>query len=409
MALLHTFCVVANAGGSSTPAFSFGGASTAAGGAGAAPAFSFGASSSGAGAGGLSAPAAPGAPASTGGLSFGGASSAAAAPSGGFSFGASSAAAVTAAAPASKPAFGATGGFSFGASSAAATTAVATTAAATTAAAPAASAGAFSFGAAPSSSTPAAAPATSTGLSFGAASSAAATTPAPSTSLSFGAPASTPAAALTTTAAPTTAGALTATTTTTTTTTQTEITAPSTIKGQVIGDIINEWTMELEKRSRAFVKHAEELAKWDTSILENRQALIQLEEELKRVLAGQDALERRLQMVEAHQKGIHEALNGMSTEAERLYREEQGLADDQAMERDALYERTSRLGTTLSQIGEQLGEAIQDVNSVNVASGEAADTSVSKLVRILNNQLNSLVQLESKTGELQALVNNRSL
>ena len=177
----------------------------------------------------------------------------------------------------------------------------------------------------------------------------------------------------------------------------------------MIGDIINEWTMELEKRSRAFVKHAEELAKWDTSILENRQALIQLEEELKRVLAGQDALERRLQMVEAHQKGIHEALNGMSTEAERLYKEEQGLADDQAMERDALYERTSRLGTTLSQIGEQLGEAIQDVNSVNIASGEAADTSVSKLVRILNNQLNSLVQLESKTGELQALVNNRSL
>ena len=308
---------------------------------------------------------------------------------------------MTAAAPASTPAFGATGGFSFGASSAAATTAPAAT---------------FSFGEAPSSN-PAAPPAASKGVSFGAASSAAATTAtlattaapaAPSTSLSFGAPApatNTTTAANTTTAPPnTTAGALTA-----TTTTQTEITAPSTIKGQVIGDIINEWTMELEKRSRAFVKHAEELAKWDTSILENRQALIQLEEELKRVLAGQDALERRLQMVEAHQKGIHEALNGMSTEAERLYKEEQGLADDQAMERDALYERTSRLGTTLSQIGEQLGEAIQDVNSVNIASGEAADTSVSKLVRILNNQLNSLVQLESKTGELQALVNNRSL
>ncbi len=157
------------------------------------------------------------------------------------------------------------------------------------------------------------------------------------------------------------------------------------------------------------MKNAEELAKWDTSILENRSMLITLEEELNRVLAGQDALERRLQMVEAHQKGIHEALNGMSAEAERLYKEEQGLADDQAVERDALYERTSRLGTTLRQIGDQLGDAIHDVNSVNGTSGEAADTSVSKLVRILNNQLNSLVQLEDRTVELMAEVNERDL
>jgi len=182
------------------------------------------------------------------------------------------------------------------------------------------------------------------------------------------------------------------------------VTTPSTIKGQVVESIIKEWTDELEKRSRAFVKHAEELSKWDQSILENRQALIQLEEELKRVLAGQDALERRLQMVEAHQKGIHEALNGMSSEAERLYKEELGLADDQAVERDALYERTSRLGVTLNQIGEQLGGAIHDVNSVTAASlGDAG--SVSKLVRVLNNQLNALIQLEGKTSEVQQELN----
>lgn len=170
-------------------------------------------------------------------------------------------------------------------------------------------------------------------------------------------------------------------------------------------NIINEWTVELEKRSRSFVKNAEELAKWDKSILENRQALIQLEEELKRVLAGQDALERRLQMVEAHQKGIHEALNGMSSEAERLYKEEQGLADDQAVERDVLYERASRLGVTLNQIGEQLGEAIQDVNSVTASSLGDETGSVSKLVRVLNNQLNALIQLEGKTTDIQTELN----
>jgi len=134
--------------------------------------------------------------------------------------------------------------------------------------------------------------------------------------------------------------------------------------------------------------------------LENRTSLIKLEEELKRVLAGQDALERRLQMVEAHQKGIHEALNGMSTEAERIHREEQGLADDQAVERDVLYQRTARLGTVLGQIEEQLTEAIQDVNSVTAANLGDSSGSIGKLVRVMNNQLNALIQLESKTNEV---------
>lgn len=35
-----------------------------------------------------------------------------------------------------------------------------------------------------------------------------------------------------------------------------------------------------------------------------------------------------LQMLETHQKGIHDALTGMEGEAERLYREERPLLDD---------------------------------------------------------------------------------
>jgi nuclear pore complex protein Nup62 len=271
--------------------------------------------------------------------------------------------------------------------------------ASTAAATPASSTPSLSF-AVGSASTQAA-----TTLSFQAASSSGATaTDSKPTSFAFVTPASASSAAAGSSAATTTA-ALTQAPASSGAQQVPTVSAPSTIQGQVVENIINEWTIELEKRSRAFVKHAEELSVCDKSILENRQALIQLEEELKRVLAGQDALERRLQMVEAHQKGIHEALNGMSAEAERLYREEQGLADDQAAERDVLYERTSRLGITLNQIGEQLGEAIQDVNSVTAASLGDDAGSVSKLVRVLNNQLNALIQLESKTTEVQAELN----
>ncbi len=48
-------------------------------------------------------------------------------------------------------------------------------------------------------------------------------------------------------------------------------------------EIIAGWTSELEARSRAFVKHAGELATWDRHILTNRRALLDLEDELKRV------------------------------------------------------------------------------------------------------------------------------
>ena len=37
---------------------------------------------------------------------------------------------------------------------------------------------------------------------------------------------------------------------------------------------------------------------------------------------------RPLQMLETHQRGVHEALVGMEGEAERLYREERPLLDD---------------------------------------------------------------------------------
>lgn len=57
------------------------------------------------------------------------------------------------------------------------------------------------------------------------------------------------------------------------------------VQGKVVNDIIQEWNTELEKRSRAFVRHAEELMEWDRAILSNRHTLLDLEDEVKRVSA----------------------------------------------------------------------------------------------------------------------------
>lgn len=167
-------------------------------------------------------------------------------------------------------------------------------------------------------------------------------------------------------------------------------------------DIISEWNSELERRSRAFVRHAEALAEWDKHILRNRHALLGLEQQLKQVMAGQDALERKLSLVEMHQKGIHDTLVSMEGEAERLYKEERALLDDDARERDRLYERAEKVGGLLVKLGEQLKEAIADVNESTAATLGDSSTPLSKVVRILNNQLQALTQVDNRTEELSA-------
>lgn len=179
-----------------------------------------------------------------------------------------------------------------------------------------------------------------------------------------------------------------------------QLQAPSEVKGKPVDDIINEWNAELEKRSRSFVKHAEALSQWDSSILSNRRALLELEEELRKVVKGQEGLEKKLQMLETHQKGIHDALVGMEGEAERLYREERPLLDDDSRERDRLYERAEKVGGLLGHLGEQLKEAIADVNDSTAASLGDAATPLGKAVRILNNQLQALSQVDARIEDL---------
>jgi hypothetical protein len=50
------------------------------------------------------------------------------------------------------------------------------------------------------------------------------------------------------------------------------------------------------------VAQARRLALWDAAVLSNRHALLAVEQELRAVHAGQEALERQLGMIETHQK-----------------------------------------------------------------------------------------------------------
>ena len=82
----------------------------------------------------------------------------------------------------------------------------------------------------------------------------------------------------------------------------------------------------------------------------------------------------------------------------RARQEERGLADEEARERDRLYERADALAAALSALGDDLRAAVANVN----AAAAGAATPLAKATRILNNQLQALTVVDERTDALAA-------
>ena len=216
------------------------------------------------------------------------------------------------------------------------------------------------------------------------------------------------------------------------------------MRGRNVDDVVAEWAAELQQRSRSFSRAADALASWDSAVLAARGALLEQEARVARAARAQAALERKLGLLEAHQREVHEALGSMEAAAAAAYADElrpamvsggggAGFSDRDAAQRDALYERAEAIAAALARAGDDLRGAIADVNaSAAVASGgasvsaggtssalalsssssaaaaAAADPSSSsaaplpKLVKVLNNQLHALSSLDEKCEQLEA-------
>ena len=75
--------------------------------------------------------------------------------------------------------------------------------------------------------------------------------------------------------------------------------------------------------------------------------------------------------------------------------------DDDAKARDQTYERAEQVASALAAVGDELRDAIVDVNSSAEASLGDRDTPLGKAVRVLNNQLQALTNIDARTEELE--------
>uniref|UniRef100_A0A7N2LEN8 Nucleoporin NSP1-like C-terminal domain-containing protein n=1 Tax=Quercus lobata TaxID=97700 RepID=A0A7N2LEN8_QUELO len=183
---------------------------------------------------------------------------------------------------------------------------------------------------------------------------------------------------------------------------------PSEITGKTVEEIIKEWNAELQERTGKFRKQANAIAEWDRRILQNRDVLLRLEIEVAKVVETQSNLERQLELVETHQQEVDKALQSMEEEAERIYKDERGmlLDDEAASTRDAMYEQSEFIERELEQMTEQIKSIIQTLNANQGGELEAADgmTPLDVVVRILNNQLSSLMWIDEKAEEFSSRI-----
>ncbi|KAB5526907.1 hypothetical protein DKX38_020754 [Salix brachista] len=183
---------------------------------------------------------------------------------------------------------------------------------------------------------------------------------------------------------------------------------PSEITGKTVEEIIKEWNAELQERTGKFRKQATAIAEWDKRILQNRDVLLRLEIEVAKVVETQANLERQLELIETHQQEVDKALQSVEEEAERIYKNEHELLldDEAASTRDAMYEHAEFIEREMEQMTEQIKSVIQTLNANQGGELDAIDgmTPLDMVVRILNNQLSSLMWIDEKAEEFSSRI-----
>ncbi|KAL6006502.1 Nuclear pore glycoprotein p62 [Asimina triloba] len=177
---------------------------------------------------------------------------------------------------------------------------------------------------------------------------------------------------------------------------------PSEITGKTVEEIIKDWNAELQERTGKFRKQAVAIAEWDRRILQNRDILLRLESEVAKVVETQTNLERQLELIETHQQEVDKALQSAEEEAERIFKDERRLLleDEAAATRDSMYEHAEFIEREMQQMAEQIKSIIETLNGNQGADLDMIDgmTPIDIVVRILNNQLSSLMWIDEKAS-----------
>eukprot|EP01025_Chloroclados_australasicus_P026091 TRINITY_DN25924_c0_g1_i2.p1 TRINITY_DN25924_c0_g1~~TRINITY_DN25924_c0_g1_i2.p1 ORF type:complete len:178 (-),score=24.81 TRINITY_DN25924_c0_g1_i2:156-689(-) len=130
-----------------------------------------------------------------------------------------------------------------------------------------------------------------------------------------------------------------------------------------------------------------------------RLELQELGQQAQQVVNMQEALDRKLDLLETHQNKVHSALTDMEATATDLFEKETGQRDAVDNRRMQLYDRAVTVSSELTQIADDLKSAIEKLNASRGGARSGLGPAAS-IERTLDNQLSALRDIDDRTKDI---------
>ncbi|KAG8521444.1 Nuclear pore glycoprotein p62 [Galemys pyrenaicus] len=164
--------------------------------------------------------------------------------------------------------------------------------------------------------------------------------------------------------------------------------------------LINKWSLELEDQERHFLQQATQVNAWDRTLIENGEKITTLHREVEKVKLDQKRLDQELDFILSQQKELEDLLSPL----EESVKEQSGTvylqhADE---EREKTYKLAENIDAQLKRMAQDLKDIIEHLNT----SGGPADTSdpLQQICKILNAHMDSLQWVDQNSALLQRKV-----
>jgi nuclear pore complex protein Nup62 len=142
-------------------------------------------------------------------------------------------------------------------------------------------------------------------------------------------------------------------------------------------EILTRWAADLSKYQKEFQKSAKQVGTWDTLLVKNTEKISKLY--AKAFQAERDAgeVEKQISAVEAEQDELEQWLSKYEAEVEDMVRKagvgvDAGPGGGVDLEREKVYRAAERVSERLEGLNRDLGDVIEEVNSVGAVVGRSS-------------------------------------
>jgi len=140
-------------------------------------------------------------------------------------------------------------------------------------------------------------------------------------------------------------------------------------------------------------------------LIENSDKVFELSLEVDRVKVAGDELDHNLDMIHSQQIQLHNMLEIMETEAEKLSKNQQVQVTSADLEREKGYKLAEEVNTQLDQMSVTLRDLVIRLNSTQETAADK-DNPMHQIKKVLNAHLTSLQWIDQASISLQSKIHD---